>query len=502
MAAKTVKEQLQIVRKAEWDYCTNHVEYFIEEYVHIEDRDAEEIAQLFKLWPGQKMALKDLMEYKLNIILKARQLGMTWLSLAFAVHQMIFKKGYSVVALSKKEDDAKELVRRVEFILRHMPAWLMKIKENKDGFLTYDPTTQSISINRKDGEPSTFKSFSASPDSGRSFTANLVILDEWAFQQYAKPIWTAAYPTINRPNGGKVIGLSTIERGSLFEELWIGSKDGTNDFHRIFLGWDTDPRRTPEWYEKTKRALGDATMAEYPATEEEAFLIPGGAFFNEVRAYVHLKKSVPIPDYYKRYVTIDYGLDELAVLWIYLDNEGRARVYREYTQSDLIISQAAESIKAMSNGERIHEYLAPPDLWNRRQDTGKSAAEIFGENGVWLTKTSNNRVQGWLNLKEWLNPYEITDEQSGEKFWTADLTIDEGVAPKLWRSLLNIQRDKNNVNDVADEPHYLTHIVDSVRNFAIARPRPTREPKAAVSEVDKHKKRMARTLRLGNRRAI
>ena len=70
------------------------------------------------------------------------------------------------------------------------------------------------------------------------FTANLIILDEWAFQQYAEEIWTSGFPTVNRPGGGQVIGLSTMRLGTLFARLW---QEG-DAFHRIFLPWDTETR--------------------------------------------------------------------------------------------------------------------------------------------------------------------------------------------------------------------------------------------------------------------
>ena len=198
--------------------------YFIEKFVKIEDMDAVEMggekATAFKLWDGQVGALESFMNNRLNIVLKARQLGLTWLALALIVWYMVYFPGYSVVALSKTETpDAKELVRRVEFILSNLPKWMItqNVKENA-GYkgLKWESTVLTVTILHKP-YASTFTSLSAGPDSGRSFTANLVLLDEWAFQQWAKTIWSAAYPTINRPSGGRVIGLSTAKRMTLFE---------------------------------------------------------------------------------------------------------------------------------------------------------------------------------------------------------------------------------------------------------------------------------------------
>lgn len=472
---------IELQRRQEQSRIKTDIEYFVENYVYIEDRDSPDLAILFHLWDGQKRALKEIHENRLNIILKARQLGLTWLTLAYAVWCMVYKPGYMVVALSRGEDEAKELARRVGFICKHLPTWMLRHKKDKaDNIPYYDDTTSVITIYHPNGEPSVFKSFTAAPDSGRSFTANLVILDEWAFQQWAREIWTAAYPTINRPTGGKLIGLSTIERGSLFEDIWIASKEGNNTFNRIFLGWDTDPRRTQEWYEQTKKDLGDATLAEYPATEEEAFAIPGGAFFDEVRAHIHIKKPDIIQPYYNRYVCIDYGLDMLAAYWIYIDHRGRGRIYRELYKSGLIVSEAAEEILRANNGERIYQYIAPPDLWNRNRDTGKSTAQLFQEHGIYLMQASNDFEQGCLNMKEWLKPIEERDEQTGEIITTANLTIDEGAAPNLWKALVNIQKDKKNSNVYSKEPHNLTHAPDAIRYWTAGRPIPAKVPQPKV----------------------
>jgi phage terminase large subunit len=155
----------------------------------------------------------------------------------------------------------------------------------------------------------------------------------------------------------------------------------------------------------------------------------------------------------------------LAAYWIAVDNNNKAYVYKELYQSGLIISDAAKVIKDMTN-ENIYHRLAPPDLWNRRQETGKSASDLFKENGVNLIKANNDRVQGWYNLKEWLKPYE--DEQ-GVK--TASLVIFNNCV-NLIRTLPQVQRDAKDPNDVATEPHELTHAPDSIRYFIAGRPKP------------------------------
>ena len=128
-----------------------------------------------------------------------------------------------------------------------------------------------------------------------------------------------------------------------------------------------------------------------------------GQYFAEFSTDAHVCEPFQIPDGWRRFRTIDYGLDRLACLWIALSPEGKSYVYRELCESDLPISIACEKILSLTDeGEEIYATLAPPDLWFRTQESGKSKSEIFRENGLELTKTSNNRESGWLAIKEML----------------------------------------------------------------------------------------------------
>ena len=111
---------LNDLRQNELEYCSQNIEYFVEEYGHIEDRNSPEIIVPCKLWKEQKDALKDMVSHKWTIILKARQLGISWLVLHYAVWLILCHTGRSVIGLSKSETEAKELIRRAVLILRNM----------------------------------------------------------------------------------------------------------------------------------------------------------------------------------------------------------------------------------------------------------------------------------------------------------------------------------------------------------------------------------------------
>ena len=223
------------------------------------------------------------------------------------------------------------------------------------------------------------------------------------------------------------------------------------------------------------------TLENLPEDRKKAMLygdwdIFEGQYFGEFKREIHVVEPFVIPDYWRRYVTLDYGLDMLACYWIAVGREGEAFVYRELYESGLKVSDAAEEILRRTD-ETVDAYYAPPDLWNRHSDTGKSTAEIFSEHGIFLVKASNDRVQGWYNLKEWLKPYEREGKQE------AHLRIFRNCA-NLIRTLPALRYDDRNPNDCAREPHELTHAPDAIRYFVAGRPLSAPQPALPRDEDD------------------
>lgn len=183
-----------------------------------------------------------------------------------------------------------------------------------------------------------------------------------------------------------------------------------------------------------------------------------GQYFNEFDRKIHTCEPFALPSEWRRYIAIDYGLDMLAAYWIAVDNNNKCYVYKELCQSDLPIRKAAEAINDYTlKEEKIYAVLAPPDLWNRSQETGKSKAALFYEAGLTLTKSNNDREAGWLSIKELL-----TQDANGEcriKIFTTCST--------LITHLPELLRDPKHPTDTLNEPHEITHSPDALRYFAI-----------------------------------
>ena len=194
-----------------------------------------------------------------------------------------------------------------------------------------------------------------------------------------------------------------------------------------------------------------------------------GQYFSEWDRDVHVVAPFEPPAWWRRYVTSDYGLDMLAAYLIAVDEHDMAYVIREVYQGrdlgenarGLIVSEAAQAVLDMVGGDKVTAYLAPPDLWAARQETGRSVADIFAEHGIALTKTSNDRLDGWMAMHERLHVFE--DERG---LRVAKLRIFP-LCTNLIRTLPQLRYDDKRVNDVATEPHELTHAADAIRGFCV-----------------------------------
>lgn len=222
----------------------------------------------------------------------------------------------------------------------------------------------------------------------------------------------------------------------------------------------------PDYVRNLESIPDEARRKAYLDGDWDIFI---GQYFEEFKREIHVMKPFAIPSHWRRYVALDYGLDMLACYWIAVDEQGRAYVYKELYKSGLIVTDAADAINRMTN-EKVEAYFAPPDLWNKHSDTGKSTADWFAEKKIYLYRVSNDRVQGWYGLHEWLKPFK--DEQGKV---IASLRIFENCT-NLIETLPALQFDEKNPNDCAREPHENTHAPDAIRYFVSGRPLPSVVP--------------------------
>jgi phage terminase large subunit len=200
-----------------------------------------------------------------------------------------------------------------------------------------------------------------------------------------------------------------------------------------------------------------------------------GQYYACWRRDLHVIRPLEIPYWWKRFRSLDYGLDCTACYDWAIDQSGTCYVTKELYTADLTLSRAAEEIlKWSAPGVEYSYTVASPDLWNRRQsnphkpETGISGMEIMQQAGLrGLIKADNRRVPGWEALHEYLLPRK--DERGG---MSPKLFIFENCL-NLIRTLPALIRDNCKPNDVSDKCE--DHAPEAIRYGIMSRP-PLKSP--------------------------
>ena len=224
MSYRLTKAQI----KKEILQCGKDPIYFINNYVKV----AHPVKGMLplNLYDFQQDAIKDFQDYRFNIVLKARQIGLSTITAAYVAWHLLFHRNKNVVVMATKLQTAANLVKKVKFALKHIPDWMMISKiitDNKNSF-ELDNGSQ-------------VKSISTSGDAGRSEALSLLILDEAAIIEGMDELWAGLYPTLS--TGGDCIIVSTPKGvGNLFHKLYSEAEQGLNDFKPYSASMAFTPR--------------------------------------------------------------------------------------------------------------------------------------------------------------------------------------------------------------------------------------------------------------------
>jgi hypothetical protein len=237
------KQRVQEILK-----CGKDPSYFLKTYARISHPLHGLVP--FKTYDFQDDLLKDFNDYRFNVILKARQLGISTITAGYVVWMLLFHRDKNVLVMATKFSTAGNLVNKVKKIMKNLPEWL------RIANIDIDNRTSFVLSNG-----SQIKASSTSGDAGRSEALSLLVLDEAAHIEGLEELWTGLYPTLS--TGGRCIALSTPNGvGNWFHKTCTDAEAGANNFHLTNLPWDVHPDRDKEWFVKETKNMSKRQIAQ------------------------------------------------------------------------------------------------------------------------------------------------------------------------------------------------------------------------------------------------
>ena len=376
------KKQLKEAIKREYTKCATDPVYFLGKYGIIQHPVRGKVN--FNLYDFQEKSLESFMQHDYNIVLKARQLGLSTLTAGYALWMMTFQPDKNILVIATKQETAKNLVTKVRVMHANLPGWLKQpcVEDNK------------LSLRYKNG--SQIKAVASSEESGRSEALSLLIIDEAAFIDKIDTIWGAAQQTL--ATGGRALVISTPNGvGNFFHKTWIGAEDGTNDFNFIKLHWSVHPERGQEWRDEQDKLLGPSLAAQ----ECDCDFITSGRGVIDGLLLENLKESSVREPMEKR------GIDSNYWIWQPPNYTKNYVVSADVSRGDGTDYSAFHIIDVESL-EQVAEYKGKIST----QDFGNMLVNVASEYNNALLVVENNNI-GWAAIQQ------VIDREYPNLFYTS-----------------------------------------------------------------------------------
>jgi hypothetical protein len=245
MSQANIKE----IIKQEYIKCATDPVHFFRKYCYITHPIKGRV--LFHLYPFQEEVLNEFRNNRFSIINKSRQLGISTLSAGYSLWTMLFNKDKTVLCIATKQETAKGMVEKVQFMYNNLPSWLKgnqkPVSDNK--------------LSLKLANNSQIVATSAASDAGRSYAVSLLLIDEAAFIEGIDKIYTSIKPTI--ATGGGIIALSSPNGvGNWFHRMYTEAEINKNDFKAIKLKWNLHPDRDEAWEQRERTNMSPREFAQ------------------------------------------------------------------------------------------------------------------------------------------------------------------------------------------------------------------------------------------------
>lgn len=380
-------------RDMEWKLCAMDFFHYAR-YIKTYDEENESI----RAFPVEYEYLHDVHnrveEHNKGVIHKSRRLMMSWYFCARQQWRAKFagtgaipdKEVFSGAFISVSEKEVKNLMDRPRFIEENLPDWM---KER-------NPLTKNNELDLIWKCRGRIEGFKHKKEGTRTFGFTEMFLDEMAFQEHARGVWTGAAPTLGAK--GKMWAVSTANgRGNLFYQIWSNRNNRYPDVHRIDLcKYDLHPEHDENWLKELSRSMDEQMIAREIYGSFAAQV--GDPVWPEYKPQVHRLDETEVMEDRAMFVGWDLGFHTPAVTFWQKNNRDQWIGHREIVGEDcsfeVFCDQVIEFAETFYNRRKIKEiHCVPPDARMRYRQVGKSGSVCDADTISKKFKVSYNRVQ-------------------------------------------------------------------------------------------------------------
>jgi hypothetical protein len=345
--------------------------------------------------------------HNLNIVLKARQLGITTYHALLFLDHCLFQPNTNAAVVADSKDIAREIfIDKVKFAYDNLPQFV------RDMCHAYRDNVHEMRFSNG----SVFRVATAL----RGGTLQYLHITEFAKVCQENP--TKANEIIsgalNAVQAGQFVCIESTARGrdghfyglckSAQETEELGLELGLLDWKLWFFPWwrhpdyvlnsknvlinkdmeeyfkDLESKRIilideqKAWYVKKMQTQGEYMQREYPSTPEEAFATANeGYYFSKQMSAARTERRIchlPYDEHAKTYTAWDIGVSDTNVIWVFQLVGKEVRCIDYYENSDEALSHYVKWLK-----ERPYMYekhFFPHDAAARSLQSGKSLADV------------------------------------------------------------------------------------------------------------------------------
>lgn len=206
-------EKLRLYRTDPWAFCADCV------YTLDQTDEKEPIKKFPSHYEYLKLYTRIWQKEKFIAVPKSRRMFMSWMNIALYTWDTAFHIGKFNAFVSKKEDDANELIVKSKFILDNIPETALP----REFIPKYDDTYGKLKFPELN---SMIQGFPQGADQLRQFTFSGILGDEMVFWEDAQAMYAASFPTLE--GGGRFTAISSPGPG-FFKRLVFDQLDQERD---------------------------------------------------------------------------------------------------------------------------------------------------------------------------------------------------------------------------------------------------------------------------------